>query len=300
MDLVLWPGVDQPWSDLVDGVVHADRTGWHGVVIEDHFMADGDGFGPVESPRFEVTTVLSALAVATSRLRLAPLVASATFRHPAVLANVAATIDHISGGRFTLGLGTGWQANEHAQYGIVLGSRPERIRRLDEELTIVRSLLDRPVTNFDGEFFTLRDAWCEPKPVQSPLPILIGGKGDRMLGVVARHADEWNMWAMPEVFDERSRFLDRACESIGRDPGTIARSVQALVRLTDDPVEADRFVERAGARAAIAGSVERFAEVVAQWREVGATKVIVPDWHLGTGSARADALDALREATESI
>ena len=300
MDLVLWPGVDQSWSDLVDAVVHADRTGWHGVVIEDHFMADGDGFGPVESPRFEVTSVLSALAVVTTRLRLAPLVASATFRHPAVLANIAATIDHISGGRFTLGLGTGWQANEHAQYGITLGSRPERIRRLDEELTIVRSLLDRSVTNFEGEFFTLRDAWCEPKPVQNPLPILIGGKGDRMLGVVARHGDEWNMWAMPEQFAERSRFLDRCCEAIDRDPASIDRSVQALVRLTDDPVEADRFVQRAGARAAIAGSPERFAEVVARWRDVGATRVIVPDWHLGTGSARADALDALREATERI
>lgn len=296
MELALWPGVDQSWHDLVDGVVHADGTGWHGVVVEDHFMADGDGFGPVESPRFESMSVLAALAVATERVRLAPLVASATFRHPAVLANIAVTIDHLSAGRFTLGLGAGWQVNEHQQYGIELGPRGARLRRLEEQLIIVRSLLDRPVTSFAGEFVTLTDARCEPKPIQAHLPIMVGGKGDRMMGVVARHADEWNMWAMPDVFAERGALLDRRCEAIGRDPATIGRSTQALVHLTDDPGAARAFVERAAPRPAFAGSPAQFAELVAQWHAVGVDRVIVPDWSLGVGARRTDALDAVRAA----
>ena len=117
-----------------------------------------------------------------------------------------------------------------------------------------------------------------------------------MLELVARRADEWNMWALPERFAERSGFLDRACESIGRDPATIRRSTQALVLVTEDRVRADDFVRAAGGRAAFAGPAGAFAELVAAWRAVGVDEVIVPDWHLGVGSARADALDALAVA----
>ena len=160
MDLTLWPLVSQSWTDLCEAVGQVERLNWRGVVVEDHFMADGGGFGAVTDPRFEVTSVLAALAVATTRLRLAPLVMSATYRHPAVVANWAATIDHISGGRLTLGLGAGWQENEHTQYGIQLEAPFERLQRLDEYCTIVRSLLNEPSTSFRGTYFQLRDAWC--------------------------------------------------------------------------------------------------------------------------------------------
>ena len=193
MDLTLWPLVSQPWPDLLEAVAQVEGLGWHGVVVEDHFMADGGGFGAATDPRFEVTSVLAALAVATSSLRIAPLVMSATYRHPAVVAKWAATVDHISGGRLTLGLGAGWQVNEHEQYGIELGTPGERIERLDEYCTVLRSMLQDSTTTFADRFFELSDAWCEPKPVQSRLPLLIGGKGDRMLRLVARQADMWNM-----------------------------------------------------------------------------------------------------------
>ena len=223
MDLTLWPLVSQPWPDLCAAVELVERLGWHGVMVEDHFMADGGGFGAVSDPRFEVTSVLSALAVATTSVRLAPLVMSATYRHPAVVANWAATVDHISRGRLTLGLGAGWQLNEHAQYGIQLGTPGERIDRLDEYCTVVRSLLEQAVTDFKGRSFELSNAWCEPKPLQTHLPLLIGGKGDRMLRLVARHADTWNMWSMPSKFAERSAVLDQSSEAIGRDPAIIRR-----------------------------------------------------------------------------
>lgn len=300
MDLTLWPLVSQPWLALCEAVELVEGLGWHGVMIEDHFMADGGGFGEVNDPRFEVTTVLSALAVATNSLRLAPLVMSATYRHPAVVANWVASVDHISGGRLTLGLGAGWQINEHEQYGLKLGTPGERIGRLDEYCTVVRSLLEQSVTDFNGRFFELSNAWCEPKPVQDRLPLLIGGKGDRMLRLVARHADMWNMWAMPAKFAERSAVLNQACEDIGRDPATIRRSTQALVSLTDSESEARSFLDAAGGRAAFAGTAEQFAELVAQWRDVGVDEVVIPDWNLGTGAQRAEALEALSQAVSEL
>lgn len=300
MDLTLWPSVAQSWTDLVEVVGQVDRGGWHGVVVEDHFMADGGSFGAPDDPRLEVTSVLAALAVVTSRVRLAPLVLSATYRHPAVVANIVATLDHISGGRVTLGLGAGWQVNEHEQYGLELGAPGERVDRLDEYCAVVRSLLDHDVTSFTGRWFTITGARCEPGPVQSRLPLLIGGKGDRMLDLVARRADGWNMWAMPDVFAERSARLDRACAAIGRDPAGIRRSTQALVLVTDDRSRAEAFVRVAAPRAAFAGPAGAFAELVAAWRAVGVDEVIVPDWSLGTGARRADALDALVAAAAGV
>ena len=299
MDLTLWPLVSQPWSDLCAAVELVERLGWHGVMVEDHFMADGGGFGAVSDPRFEVTSVLSALAVATTSVRLAPLVMSATYRHPAVVANWAATVDHISRGRLTLGLGAGWQLNEHAQYGIQLGTPGERIDRLDEYCTVVRSLLEQAVTDFKGRSFELSNAWCEPKPLQTRLPLLIGGKGDRMLRLVARHADMWNMWSMPSKFAERSAVLDQSSEAIGRDPATIRRSTQALVCLTDSASEARSFIDAAGGRATFAGTAEQFADLAAQWHDAGVDELVIPDWHLGTGTQRAESIEAITAALQA-
>ena len=299
MDLTLWPLVSQPWPDLCAAVELVERLGWHGVMVEDHFMADGGGFGAVSDPRFEVTSVLSALAVATTSVRLAPLVMSATYRHPAVVANWAATVDHISRGRLTLGLGAGWQLNEHAQYGIQLGTPGERIDRLDEYCTVVRSLLEQAVTDFKGRSFELSNAWCEPKPLQTRLPLLIGGKGDRMLRLVARHADMWNMWSMPSKFAERSAVLDQSSEAIGRDPATIRRSTQALVCLTDSASEARSFIDAAGGRAAFAGTAEQFADLAAQWHDAGVDELVIPDWHLGAGTQRAESIEAITAALQA-
>ncbi|CCH79957.1 conserved hypothetical protein [Nostocoides japonicum T1-X7] len=294
MRLSIWPGVDQPWPDLLALARFADRSGWDTLYLEDHFVPHPPD--DEEAPLLEVTAGLSALAAATSRIRLGTLVLSITYRHPAVIANWAATLDQVSAGRLVLGLGAGWQELEHEQYGLRLGPAGERVDRFVEAVQIVRGLLTQRRTSLDGRHFTVRDAVCEPKPVQSPLPILVGAKGDRMLGVVARYADRWNLWAAPDRFAERSTALDARCEQAGRDPASIARSTQALLCLTDDPARATAFLAEGGPRPRLAGSAESLAAQIAAYAGLGADEFIVVDEGLGRGAEREDTLSALREA----
>ena len=289
-----WANLGNPWTDVLDGVRHAEATGWDGVYVADHFMPD-DALGAPDAPMLEATAALGALATATERVRLATLVFGITYRHPAVLANWAATFDHVSGGRLLLGLGAGWQENEHEQYGIRLGPPGERIDRFAEALQVIRGLLEDESTTVDGEHYTVTGARSFPKPVQDRLPILVGGKGDRMLGVVARYADEWNMWSTPEMLAERRAVLDAHCERLGRDPASIATSTQALTFVLDDDSGADDLEAAMGLRPAMAGTPARLTERVAAWRDAGVDEVIVPDFTLGTGAPRADALDTIIE-----
>src|SRR5215831_2859207 len=174
--------MQQPLETVLQVARHADVTGWDGVWVADHFMgSDGANTAAIASDTFEATAVLAGLATATDRVRIGPLVFGSTYRHPAVLANWATTVDHLSQGRLVLGIGAGWQENEHAQYGIELPYVRERVDRFDEYCQVLRRLLHHERTSFDGRWFTVTDAICEPKPVQDPLPILIGAKGDRML-----------------------------------------------------------------------------------------------------------------------
>lgn len=298
MLLSLWPNAQQPWSDIVGSVRHADATGWHAVYLADHFMGDGGGFGPPATPTLEATAGLCALAALTERLRVGPLVLGNTYRHPAVVANWAVTLDHVSGGRAILGVGAGWQVNEHEQYGIELPPPGVRVDRFEEACRVLRALLDAPPATVVGDHYRVLDALCSPPPVQDRLPLLIGGKGDRMLGVVARHADQWNMWGLPPTIAERSAVLDRRCEAIGRDPATVHRSTQALVMLTDDAERGRAFVDAVAPRAAYAGPPDGFAALCEQWAAVGVDEVIVPDAALGTGEERLARLDALRAAVD--
>ena len=300
MRFAVWVGLTQPWSDVLATTRHAEATGWDGVYVADHFMADAGGPYPPDTPNLEATAALSALAAATERVRLAALVFGITYRHPAVLAKWAATTDHVSGGRLLLGVGAGWQENEHEQYGIALGRPGVRIERFDEALQVLRGLLDDDTTTVEGEHYTVREAVAWPKPVQEHLPILVGGKGDRMLGVVARHADEWNMWSNPADLAERRAVLDARCEALGRDPTEIATSTQALTIVTDDEKGAEIEASMGAVRPTCAGSPAHFAERVSQWRDVGVDEVIVPDFALGGGNATIDALDALLEGVSDV
>ncbi len=294
MRLSIWPGLDQPWADVLDLARYADREGWHTLYVEDHFIGHP---APAErEPLLEATATLSALAVATERIRLGTLVLSVTYRHPAVIANWAATLDHVSNGRLTLGLGAGWQQSEHTAYGLPLGPPGERVDRFVEGLQVVRGLLETERTTVAGRYYQLRDAVSEPKPVQAKVPILVGAKQDRMLGVVARYADAWNMWSTPDTLAERGRVLDAHCERIGRDPSTLARSTQALLRITDDVAEAERFVAENAPRPCLAGTTDVVADAIVSYAAVGADEFIVVDAGLGTGAERADTLSALRAA----
>ena len=294
MRLSLWTSSNQPWSEILAAARHAEATGWDGLWIADHFMGNAPGPLPAEVPTLEAGSLVAALAAAVDRVRIGTLVYGNTYRHPAVLANMAATVDHVSGGRFVLGMGTGWQVNEHRQYGIELPPTRELVDRFAEAIQVVRSLLREPTTTFAGDHYRLTDALCAPKPVQDRLPILVGAKGDRMLGIAARHADEWNAWGLPDHIAERSAALDRACEAAGRDPGEIARSAQALVMFTEDDAEADRLAA-AVPRPLLVGSSERMRAVVAGYAERGLDELIVPDFTLGTGAQKLEALDRFRE-----
>ncbi len=255
-------------------------------------MGDGTSFGSESTPTHEVFATLGALGALTTRIDLGPLVLGAGYRHPAAVANWAATMSHITSGRIQLGLGAGWQANEHEQYGFDLPPRGQRVARFEEYLGAVRSLLELPQTSIDGDWYQLTNAVAEPKPV-APIRLIVGGKGDRMLGAIARHADGWNMWGLPDTIAERSEVLDRRCAGIDRDPATIARSCQALVCVTDSMTVAADFVASNQPRAAIAGPMEHLVDVVGAWRAVGIGEVIVPDWTLGNGSGRRDLLEEL-------
>jgi alkanesulfonate monooxygenase SsuD/methylene tetrahydromethanopterin reductase-like flavin-dependent oxidoreductase (luciferase family) len=290
----VWASHAQPWNDVLELTQYADEDFWHTAYIADHFMANGDG--PHDA--LEGTATLAALAGATSRIRLANLVLSMTYRHPAVLANWAATVDHVSAGRLTLGIGAGWQINEHEQYALELGPPRERVDRFAEGLAVITGLLSAPTTTFEGQYYRLTDAVCEPKPVQSPLPLLVGASGPRMLRLVARYAQQWNHWSAPGEFGKTSATLDAACEKEGRDPATVWRSTQAVVILTDSP-EAEstaKSIAESSPQPTVYGTPARIAEAAALWRDEGVDEVIVPDFGLAKGSERLDAYRALAEA----
>jgi alkanesulfonate monooxygenase SsuD/methylene tetrahydromethanopterin reductase-like flavin-dependent oxidoreductase (luciferase family) len=291
MRLSIWPGAERPYAEILELARHADETGWDGVYICDHFMLnDGEGVDPAH-PILEGGSLVAALGAVLPRVRIGTLVYGITYRHPAVLANMAATVDQITGGRFVFGVGAGWQINEHAQYGIELSPVTERIDRFVEALQVMRGLLRQPRTTFHGEYYQLTDALCEPKPVQNPLPVLIGAKGEkRMLKVVAEHADLWNCWGTPEVIAHKSKVLDEWCAEVGRDPKEIQRTAQAVTTLRDAGPVGAPF---------IGGSPERLAEAVEHYREIGLDELIIPDDLLGEGDRRLEDMNVILDVVRA-
>jgi len=218
-----WPSPAADFLEIQSRCLLAERAGWDGVWLSDHLMpSSGDPATPVN----ESFTTLAALAATVPRLRLGHMVAGNTYRHPALVAKMAAGIDRISRGRFILGLGAAWQQNEHDCYGIPFYNARERMARLDEACRVIRSLLDNETSCFDGQHYQLRAAPLSPKPFQPRLPLLIGGGGERLLlRVVACHADEWNVFATPEVLRHKVEVLERHCDAVNRDPSEIKRTV---------------------------------------------------------------------------
>ena len=300
MRLCFWPSPHQRFADIVTAASHAELTGWSGLYLADHFMVNTEDLSSPEVRTVEVTAAISALAALTNRLTLGTLVLGNTYRHPAVVAKWAASADEISDGRLILGIGAGWQRNEHRQYGIDLPAPKDLVDRFEEACAVLTGLFREPRTTFDGTYYSLADAECEPKPVQDPLPLLIGGKGNRMLGIAARYADAWNMWATPETLQERMAVLDQHCETIGRDPAAIRRSVQAIVHVTDDAAEARRLREATAPRPCVVGISDEFADMVGRWLEVGADEVIVPDFAMSRGEARLEEMDRIRAAVADL
>ena len=287
MRFSFWPGPGQSFEEVSTLATHIESTGWDGLWYADHFMPNAPD---TSAPWPEAWTTLAALASITSKVRLGTLVTGNTYRHPAVLAKMAATVDHISKGRVVLGLGSGWQENEHRQYGLPFYNVRERLERLDEACHVIKSLYANEKTNFEGRFYTLTDASLEPKPVQSPLPLMIGGGGEkRTLRITAQHADEWNVWGDATVLRHKMAVLDGHCRDIGRDPGEIQRSAVALLFMSDD----ESFVKsmKDAAMPSIIGTPSEVKDIVADLEAAGVNELIVPDFTLGERAQKLATLD---------
>ena len=226
------------WGDMLDVWRAADEvelfeTAWN----FDHFYPlQGDKNGPC----LEAWVTLSALAQATSRIRIGCMVNGVLYRHPALVANMAASLDIVSKGRFELGLGSGWNELETKAYGIDLLPMGQRMDRFEEAVGVIDSLLSHEVTNFQGKYFQLEQARCEPKGPQQPRPpIVIGGGGEkRTLRVAAKFAQHWNLsFATPDAFRNKNEILLAHCEAVGRDSSLILRSVQIESTPDQDPAE---------------------------------------------------------------
>jgi alkanesulfonate monooxygenase SsuD/methylene tetrahydromethanopterin reductase-like flavin-dependent oxidoreductase (luciferase family) len=218
------------WEDLRARVVECDRLGIHSVWLMDHL------YPPTlpKVPSFEAWTTATALAASTERIRLGHLVLANGFRHPALVAKMAITLDHVSGGRFDLGLGSGSYAPEFEQFGIEFPNGPERAARLGEALEVIRLLFTEESPSHDGRYYRLRDAPSLPRPVQRPHPpIHVGGGGEkRTLPLAARHADVWNCptYALGDL-PRKVEVLAAECRRIGRDPATLRVTEEAVLAL---------------------------------------------------------------------
>lgn len=233
------------WNEFLDYWKAADEievfeSAWNW----DHFYPLAP---PYDGPNLEGWTMLAALAQATSRIRIGCMVNGMHHRHPAVSANMIATVDHISGGRFEFGIGAGWNEMETAAYGMDLGSLNARSDRLEEGLEVIVSLLTNHETTHGGKYFQLEAAHCEPKCVQVPYaPIVVGGKGrKRTLRTAARFADQWDMTFpdTPSGWRELDEVLIGHCGDVGRDPAEITRSVHLGFEPDGDPAEMAEVAE---------------------------------------------------------
>jgi probable F420-dependent oxidoreductase len=283
----LWPNVNRAPADLLEEVRVAEETGWYGVWLADHYMPNTGDATPARGDTYECWALIPALAAVTQRVRIGTLVSPTSVHHPALLAKRASTIDRLSGGRMTLGLGAGWQVNEHHAYGIELEPPGKRVSRFEEAIQIVRSMLSQDSTTFHGACYDITDAPCDPKPVQSPLPILVGTRSPRMLRITARHADQWNTWGIPEQAAVHRAALVETCQAVGRDPATVWTSANAMVGLGEGAAPPGR--------AALFGSAQQLVDQFGRYGELGFDEFVLPDWNLGAGkSERADKLARLK------
>jgi alkanesulfonate monooxygenase SsuD/methylene tetrahydromethanopterin reductase-like flavin-dependent oxidoreductase (luciferase family) len=203
------------WPSLRDASLAAEGAGFDSLWFDDHLICDE---GDWHDPKLEGWATLAALAPLTSRARLGLLVAANTFRNPGLTAKLATTLDHVSNGRFVLGIGGGWYGREHEAFGLDFGSGfGERLDRLEESISLIERLLAGERVTHAGRFYAMVDAICEPAPIQARLPILIGGSGrEKTLRTTVRHADLWNAYAAPERIRESIELLRKRCAEIGR------------------------------------------------------------------------------------
>ena len=220
------------WDEMASAARLVEDTGWDVLMTWDHFVPL---IGDVTGPNFEGWQVLAAFAAITRRVQIGMLVSGNTYRHPAVLANMAATLDHISHGRAVLGIGAAWNEHEHDMYGIPFDTPGIRLAKLAEATKIIRALLDDGTTSFSGTHYRVTNATLGTRPVQRRLPILVGGGGERKtLRITARYADWWHGFGEPPVIQHKIEVLRKHCEEVGRDPAAIMPTAGGSIFVTDD------------------------------------------------------------------
>jgi alkanesulfonate monooxygenase SsuD/methylene tetrahydromethanopterin reductase-like flavin-dependent oxidoreductase (luciferase family) len=229
---LLWPQTDS-WSAMRDAAVRADAAGASSLWTWDHLLSIS---GPWEGPILEGWSVLSAWAQVTRRATLGLMVGANTFRNPGLTAKLATTLDHLSGGRAVLGIGGAWFDREHEAFGLDFGSgMGERLDRLDESVMLLRRLLDGETVNHDGPVYSMKDALVAPRPLQTRLPIMIGGSGPKKtLRTLARYGNQWNAMDPLDKLAASDAILRRHCEDVGRDHREIERTttVDMIIRDT--------------------------------------------------------------------
>ena len=272
------------FDDLVAAWQEGERLGFTNAWLYDHFIPIT---GSTDGPDLEGWTALAALAGKTTTMRIGILVTGNTYRHPAVLAKMATTVDHVSNGRLEFGIGAGWFEFEHTAYGIPFYTDKERADRLAEALEVIRLLWTGDHPTFDGRFYDLVKAPFVPKNVQTPHPpIVIGGKGKKwIMPTVARHATEWNapVGLSPDGVRERIELMKQECARIGRAPCVERVSIlMPLINISNVPLAgaatrlgARLVVEKRIADSLLAGSPEEIKEWIRGYVDAGVTRVIL-------------------------
>lgn len=246
--------------------------GW--ISVWDHFY--GATGKPDDAACLEAVAMHAALACSTSRVRCGSLVYSVGYRHPAVLAKAITAIDQLSGGRADMGIGAGWAKVEYDAYGIDFPEVKVRMDQLEEGIQCLRGLLHQEVTDFEGRWFTLREARNEPRPVQAKLPIWVGGGGEkRTLRIAARYADGWNVpFISPEQFAHKNRVLDDHCDTVGRDRTEVKRAVNLGLAFTDESlVQQFGHIAEYVRPGVLSGSDAEIIDRIGQYVEGGAHQV---------------------------
>jgi F420-dependent oxidoreductase-like protein len=276
------------WEELLSLWQELDReSNFDHLWLMDHFVTGTGTAADSSGPCMEGWTALAALAQATSRVRLGILVTGNTYRHPAVLAKMATTVDHISGGRLEFGLGAAWHTYEHQAFAIPFHTVRERLERLDEAAQVIKLLWTQQRPKFEGRYYQLDEPPYNPPNVQQPHPpILIGGSGrKRTLRTVAKYADATNVQGTPEEVRRLFEVLEAHCREVGRDYSQIRRTMQLLLFLTDDPGFQQRVVqgvmafrgvgEEEARRSVLLGSVEDVKSQVREFADAGVQEIVL-------------------------
>lgn len=247
-----YPGVEPVdlFENVADIAVRAERSGFDSVWVMDHFY-QLPGLGRPDENMFEAYSLLCALAARTSTVRLGAMVGGMTYRNPAFLAKQVTALDVISKGRAIWGIGAGWFEKEHLDYGYEFGTFTDRFEKLEEGLQIIKSMFTEHTTTFEGKWFTVRDAFNTPKPVQAGgPPVLIGGSGERKtLRMVAQYADACNVFGTPDQIRHLMGVLDAHCERLGRNPADICRTRLGTLVVGETMADAQRALSlRLGGR----------------------------------------------------